>query len=109
METITTMITTIATAISAFIAATTLLLTFLKYREKTKAEHANRMFEMLMRTRKNPDTINFFQMIDYSENEGWYKVTCVRPVFRRFLTITETAAVLGARKIERPPTFYLLF
>ena len=70
METITTMITTIATAISAFIAATTLLLTFLKYREKTKAEHANRMFEMLMRTRKNPDTINFFQMIDYSENEG---------------------------------------
>ena len=72
METITTMITTIATAISALIAATTLLLTFLKYREKTKAEHANRMFEMLMRTRKDPDTINFFQMIDYSENESWY-------------------------------------
>ena len=71
MET-TTIISNIATAVSAVIAAVALLLTFLKYREKTKAEHAERMFNLLKQTRENPNTAAFFKMIDYSENEGWY-------------------------------------
>ena len=71
MET-TSIISNIATAVSAVIAAVALLLTFLKYREKTKAEHAERMFNLLKQTRENPNTAAFFKMIDYSENRGWY-------------------------------------
>lgn len=71
METTTTMITTIATSFSALVAAAALLLTFLKYREKTKADHANRMADLLMRTRRDPDITNFLKKIDLSDN-GWY-------------------------------------
>ena len=68
----TTTITTLATAISALLAAVTLLLTYLKYREKTKTDHAERMLDLLTRTRKDRNIISFFRMIDYSEDNGWY-------------------------------------
>ena len=71
METTTIMISTIATAISAVVATATLVLAYLKYREKVKAEHAERMFDLLTTTRKDPNVVNFFERIDYSEN-GWY-------------------------------------
>jgi len=70
MET-TTIISNIATAVSAVVAAVALLLTFLKYREKTKTDHANRMADLLERTRKDPNITNFFNKIDLSDN-GWY-------------------------------------
>lgn len=72
METTAIMISTIATAISAVVATATLVLSYLKYREKTKADHANRMAELLTRTRKDSDIINFFRIIDLSTNNGWY-------------------------------------
>ena len=71
METTAMMISTIATAISAVVATATLVLAYLKYREKVKAEHAERMFDLLTTTRKDPNVVNFFERIDYSEN-GWY-------------------------------------
>lgn len=71
METTAIMISTIATAISAVVATATLVLAYLKYREKVKAEHAERMFELFTATRKDPNVVNFFEKIDYSEN-GWY-------------------------------------
>ena len=71
METTLTLISTIATAISTVVAAVALLLALRKYHERVKAEHADRMFDLLMRIRKDSDTVEFFRKIDFSEGD-WY-------------------------------------
>lgn len=73
METNLTLVSTIAAALSAVIAAIALLLTFLKYRERIKTEHAERMADLLTKTRKDPDVIGFFKTIDLSEDH-WYNL-----------------------------------
>lgn len=67
----TTVISSMATAVSAVIASVALLLTYLNYRQKLKAEHADRMFNLFLGTKKNKEIADFFQLIDYSA-KGWY-------------------------------------
>ena len=71
METTLTLISTIATAVSAVIATGALLLALHNYREKTKTEHAERMLDLLAKIRKDKDVTEFFRHIDFS-NGGWY-------------------------------------
>lgn len=72
METTLPLVSTIATAVSAVVAAVTLLLAFLKYRERSRTEHAERMLDLLARIRKDKDITEFFRKIDFSEG-GWYE------------------------------------
>lgn len=71
MNITTNVISNIATAVSAIIASVALLLAYLNYRQKLKADHAERMFNMFLGTKMNLEIAEFFRLIDYSTN-GWY-------------------------------------
>lgn len=86
METTLTLISTVATAASAVVAAVAFLLALRKYRERLKAEHADRMFDLLMRIRKDSDTVELFRKIDFSEG-GWYGDSFTNSEFEKPLTM----------------------
>jgi len=60
-----------ATMISAFVAAVALVLTYVQFCKRVKLEHAQQVFKMQESTR-NKEIVDFFRMIDYGENQGWY-------------------------------------
>ena len=71
MNVVTNIVSSIAMAISAIIASIALVLTYLSYRQKLKAEHAERMYNLFWGIKKDKEIAAFFRLIDYSEN-GWY-------------------------------------
>ena len=71
MNVVTNIVSSIAMTISAIIASIALVLTYLSYRQKLKVEHAERMYNLFLGTKKDKDIAEFFCLIDYSVN-GWY-------------------------------------